>query len=98
MQQTLYSLVSFSANRIGPTKLYKLWGFTGTPVQLRYGGECRSHDSNIMKFWKAGLWVFFLLFRAALVAYVSSQAAGGAGATAAGLHHSHSNMGSELHL
>ena len=37
----------------------------------------------------------YLLFRAALG---SSQARGRIGATAAGLHHSHSNMGSELHL
>ena len=35
----------------------------------------------------------FLLFRAAPVAYGSSQAKGWMGATAAGLHHSHSNIG-----
>ena len=39
-----------------------------------------------------------LLFRAALVAYGGSQARGRIGATAAGLHHSHGNAGSELHL
>ena len=33
-----------------------------------------------------------LLFRAAPVAYQGSQARGGIGATAAGLHHSHSNI------
>ena len=38
---------------------------------------------------------FLLLFRAALTAYVSSQARGRIRATAAGLHHSHSNSGSE---
>ena len=38
------------------------------------------------------------LFRAAPVAYGSSQARSWIGAAAAGLHHSHSNMGSEPHL
>ena len=41
---------------------------------------------------------FFLLFGAALTAYGSSQARGQIGATATGLHHSHSNVGSEPHL
>ena len=52
------------------------------------------------------IWVFFffvfvfvfvllLLFRAALMAYGGSQARGSVGATAASLHHSHSNAGSE---
>jgi len=40
----------------------------------------------------------FLLFRAVPAAYGSSQARGPIRASAAGLHHSHSNMGSELHL
>ena len=39
----------------------------------------------------------FLLFRAPPVAFGSSQARGQIGA-AAGLHHSHSNMESKLHL
>ena len=42
--------------------------------------------------------VFFSLFRAAGATYGSSQAWGQIEATAAGLHHSHSNVGSELHL
>ena len=41
---------------------------------------------------------FFFLFMAAPVAYGSSRARGQIGAAAAGLHHSHSNTGSELHL
>ena len=41
---------------------------------------------------------FFGLFRAAFMAYGGSQARGPMGATAAGLHHSHSNVGSEPHL
>ena len=39
--------------------------------------------------------VFFSLFRAAGATYGSSQAWGQIEATAAGLHHSHSNVGSE---
>ena len=38
----------------------------------------------------------FLLFKTAPAAYGSSQARGRTGATAAGLHHSHSNLLSEL--
>ena len=41
---------------------------------------------------------FFCIFRAAPAAYGGSQARGLIGAVAAGLHHSHSNMGSEPHL
>ena len=40
----------------------------------------------------------FFLFRAASVAYGSSQVKGLTGATAAGLYHSHSNTGPEPHL
>ena len=41
---------------------------------------------------------YFCHFRAAPVAYGSSQAKGGIGAAAAGLHHNPSNAASELHL
>ena len=44
------------------------------------------------------LFFFFSPFRAALSAYGGSQAWGPFGATAADLHHSHSNARSELHL
>ena len=44
------------------------------------------------------LFVCLLLFRATPVAYGGSQARGLVRATAAGLHHSHSNTRSELHL
>ena len=40
----------------------------------------------------------FCLFRAAPAAYGGSQSRGPTGATAAGLHHSHSSAGSEVHL
>ena len=42
--------------------------------------------------------LFFFLFRAAPVAHGGSQARGQTRATAAGLHHNHSNVGSKLHL
>ena len=45
-----------------------------------------------------GFFCFFLLFRAALAACGGSQARCPIRATAAALPHSHSNMGSELHL
>ena len=52
--------------------------------------------------WFFGFGVFlpfaFEGFRAAPVAYGSSQARGHIGAIATGLHHSHSNTGFELHL
>ena len=40
----------------------------------------------------------FCLFRATPVAYGSSQARGPIGVADAGLHHSHSNLGSKLHV
>ena len=46
-------------------------------------------------FFNLLLLLFFGLFRATPVAYGSSQARGGIRAAAAGLHHSHSNVGSE---
>jgi len=42
--------------------------------------------------------LFFWLFSTAPVAYEGSQARGRIRATAAGLHHSHSNTGSEVRL
>ena len=44
------------------------------------------------------LFIYLFIFRAALVAYRSSQASGWIRAVAASLHHSHTNMGSELHM
>ena len=44
------------------------------------------------------LLLLFCLFRAMLLACESFQARGQIGAAAATLHHSHSNLGSELHL
>ena len=44
------------------------------------------------------IFFFFVFYRATPAAYGSSQARGLIGAMAAGLHHSHSNVGSEPHL
>ena len=44
------------------------------------------------------IFFFFLLFRVVPGAYGGSQARGRNGATAAGLHHSHSNTGSKPRL
>ena len=44
------------------------------------------------------LFFFFWLSRATCMAYGGSQARSQIGPRAAGLHHSHSNAGSELHL
>ena len=41
---------------------------------------------------------FFGLFKAAPMAYLGSQAGGQIRAAAAGLHHSHRNVGSKPHL
>ena len=57
---------------------------------------CKVFKIQLAKF--CFLLLLFLLFRAAPVAYGSFQARSWIGATAAGLHHSHSNMGSEPHL
>ena len=57
----------------------------------------KGHIFPIILFSFGGFNVF-LFFRATSAAYGSSQASGGIGATAAGLHHSHSNTGSELRL
>ena len=44
------------------------------------------------------MFVIYCLFKASPVAYGSSQARGRIRDVAAGLHHSHSNVGSKLHL
>ena len=48
--------------------------------------------------WELFFYFYFLLFRATPVAYASSQDRGRLTATAASLHHSHSNAGSEARL
>ena len=56
----------------------------------------------IYDFWKPNfhlfIYLFILLFRATPMAYGGTQGRGWIRATAVGLHHSHSNAGSELCL
>ena len=51
--------------------------------------------SNQDNFFCLFLFLFFCFFRATPVAYGGSRARGQIGAAPAGLHHSHSNLGSE---
>ena len=58
-----------------------------------------SRTARKLSFWGfGGLFVCFSFFRAGPMAYGGFQARGRIRAVAAGIHHSHSNMGSELHL
>ena len=70
--------------------------------EIIYGDVALEEDVWLPKHFKVIFILFFMccLFRAAPVAYRSSQARGRIRAVAAGLHHSHSNSstGSELCL
>ena len=65
-----------------------------------WGGRARSWEHfPVGKVSKGTYWGDnSCLFRAAPMAHESSQARGQIGAVAAGLHHSHSNLGSKPHL
>ena len=64
--------------------------------RFRAGG---ASDQSSGRCWQQSLFFFFFLFfRAAPVAYGSSQARGQIKPAAAGLHHSLSNAGPKLHL
>jgi len=58
----------------------------------------RGLDLTIYLFILFFIYLFILLFRATPTTYGGSQAGGPIGAIAAGLHHGHSNWGSEPHL
>ena len=62
--------------------------------------QVRDFITWAMKHYSTYLFIFlsFVFFRAALVAYGGSQARGLVGATASSLHQSHSNARSEPHL
>ena len=53
---------------------------------------------NILREVKENLFIYLFIIKAAVVAYGSSQARSQIRAIAAGLHHSHSNVGSEPNL
>ena len=61
---------------------------------LRFLWSLRTNFTKIFMY----LSIYFLLFRATAMAYGNFQASNRIGAAAAGLHHSHGNVGSELHL
>ena len=63
-----------------------------------YTGKGRSWHFAENNLGKDFFFCLFAFSRAAPQAYGSSQARGPIGAVAIGLHHSHSNMGSELRL
>ena len=55
-------------------------------------------NQNVIVLYTVLYFFFFLLFRAAPAVNGGAQARGQIGATAAGLHHSHSNTESEAHV
>ena len=67
------------------------WATTGTPASL-------SSLQKILKKEKLYYYYYYLLFSTTPMAYGGSQARGPIGATAASLHHSHSNAWSKPHL
>ena len=60
-----------------------------------YGPRLLAKFESLWTIFRKMIFFFFGIFRAVPIAYGSSQARGQIGATAAGLHHSHSNAGSE---
>ena len=66
-----------------------------------YSSLCCTVEHHCLAILNVIVWVFFCLLsfsRAAPKAHGGSQAGGQIRATAAGLHHSHSNVGSKPHL
>ena len=72
-------------------QVFRLW-----LKKRRAGGG--AVNTSLLMFKIAYIFFFLVFFRAAPAAYGGSQARGRIGAIAAGLHQSHSNMGSELRL
>ena len=67
--------------------------------KLPFSGSCYTAlPDALIRIESPSLFFSFFLFRAAPSVYGSSQARGQIRAAAAGLHHSHSNAGSEPHL
>ena len=69
----------------------------GISISRRCGPQKREEKKKRMML-ALGFCFCFCLFMATLAAYGGSQARGQIGAVAAGLHHSHTNVRSELHL
>jgi len=78
----------------------------GSNSWQRCNQSCSSDNARSLTLWATEeflYWILichfiFLFWGAALAAYGGSQARGWIGATAVGLHHGHSNTGSEPHL
>ena len=80
--------------------LHRSCSNAGSFNALRWAGE-RTRTIAATQATAVGFFFFFFFFfffRAAPLAYGGSQARGRIGAADAGLHHSHSNTKSELHL
>ena len=70
-------------------------------INLRISAAGLSHRkivNKIILYLDTDNYLFFFSVKDSPMAYGNSQARGQIGATAAGLHHSHSNAGSEPHL
>ena len=70
--------------------MYTLWNKGGVLLLCSTHGNYSNHSTFIL--------LIDCLFKAAPTAYGDSQARGRIGATAAGLHHRHSDAGSEPRL
>ena len=79
-----------------PACMVRFWGGSSSGLQT----ASLSYPPMAEREWDrlSGLFLSFLLFRATPVAHKGSQARGPIRATAASLHHSESNVGSEPHL
>ena len=94
MVQPLWKRVSFKSKH--PLHVQSR---SHTPWYLLRGLENLCPDKNLyMNVYILFIFLFFLFFRAAPVAYGGSQARGQIRAVAAGLHHSHSKARSEPRL
>ena len=76
---------------VGQQKILGLFLCFFEALRLEY-----NHEWSVLLF--LSFFFFFFFLRAALMAYGGFQARSGIGAVAAGLHHSHHNARSKLHL
>ena len=101
--ELFFALFSFALSNVVATVHKSFLNTWNVPVWFDMCYMCKLHTrfpglSAKKKRVKYLINDFFFLFRAAPMAYGSSQARGRIGAAAAGLHHSHSNTRSKPHL
>ena len=89
-----YSNFSSSSFFICLLDMAMLWSDYFKESHVVFGRLAKTPSYRVVFFF----WLFLLLFRGAPAAYGISQARGQIRAAAAGIHHSHNNTGSELHL